>query len=431
MTPTLRIARLAAAGSVAVLAAGALAQPQQVVKPPIAQYWLDVATHSMAGMPELPGMPSLPSFMGGGGATGGNHYGNARGMTPGRWLDLALHTRNKPSGTEATHAIPAGMQMGNTLPLIPYVAPPRSVTTPHEPTEEGIPEPPKGRLLIYWGCSETVRSGQPRVIDLAGDPRAFGRAFGGRYAPDRGARVAPGYSIWPNEQNRTMVPRGASLVGEHAISGDGVPASMKFAIGAAQDLMPPIELSSSGALADSVALQWTAVPNARAYYLHAMGHAGSDMILWSSAETPDTGMGLFDYLPNATIDRWVGEKALLPPSTTRCAVPKGIFASGGESGAMLRMIAWGSELNLAHPPRPTDRRIPWEPEWNVRVRVKATTMAMLGAEISGAPEQAPGTRAGRRDGGEPASGEAGQESGSLIPGVPGGAIDAIRSIFGR
>ena len=98
---------------------------------------------------------------------------------------------------------------------------------------------------------------------------------------------------------------------------------------------------------------------------------------------------------------------------------------------MLRMIAWGSELNLAHPPRPTDRRIPWEPEWNVRVRVKATTMAMLGAEISGAPEQAPETRAGRRDRGEPASGEAGQESGSLIPGVPGGAIDAIRSIFGR
>jgi len=42
---------------------------------------------------------------------------------------------------------------------------------------------------------------------------------------------------------------------------------------------------------------------------------------------------------------------------TRCDVPKGIF--GEDSGGMLRMIAYGSELNMAYPPRPTDPKIAW------------------------------------------------------------------------
>lgn len=424
MKLSFRIVRVAAAGCAAGFAAGVAAQ--QVVKPPIAQYWIDVATHSMAGMPEMPGMPSLPAFMGGGAGTGSNHYGNARGMAPGRWLDLALHTRNKPSGSEAMHSIPAGMQMGSGLPLVPLAAKPRVEREDGDVTE-GVPERPTGRLLVYWGCGEAVRSGQPRVIELgSADPQAFGRAFAGRYAPDRGARVGPGYSIWPNEKNRTMVPRGASLAGAHAIGGEGVPASMKFAIGQAQDFMPAIELAASGALADSVALQWPAVRNARAYYLHAMASAGRDMVLWSSSETPDTGMGLLDYLSNATVDRWLGEKVLLPASTNRCAVPKGIFASGNDGGAMLRMIAWGSELNLAHPPRPSDPRTPWEPEWSARVRVKATTMAMLGADMPAASGQAPESQAAQ-------PGQAVQDMAPSIPGLPeaGRAIDAIRGIFGR
>ena len=76
--------------------------------------------------------------------------------------------------------------------------------------------------------------------------------------------------------------------------------------------MPAIELQSSGALKDSIALNWRNVTNARAYFLHAMGQVGdNDMVMWSSSETADTGMGLFDYLPNATIDRWIKDKVLL------------------------------------------------------------------------------------------------------------------------
>ena len=197
--------------------------------------------------------------------------------------------------------------------------------------------------------------------------------------------------LFPNERNRVSLSRESSLVGDHQIQGDGVPPSFKFTLGAAQDVMPAIELQSSGTPKDSIALNWRSVNQARAYFLHAMGTVGeNDMVMWSSSDTPDSGMGLFDYLPNATIDRWIKDKVLLTPETTQCAIPRGIFAAKdagagrrGDSGGMLRMIAYGSESNFAYPPRPADPKAVWEPDWAVRVRVKSSTMAMLGEEPSG------------------------------------------------
>jgi hypothetical protein len=47
---------------------------------------------------------------------------------------------------------------------------------------------------------------------------------------------------------------------------------------------------------------------------------------------------------------------------------------------MLRAIAYGTELNMAYPPRPTDPKIAWEPDWNVKLRVKSMTTTMMGME---------------------------------------------------
>jgi hypothetical protein len=436
-----------ALGCGALLAGPALAQ---TAKPPKAQLWMDLSTGSMAGMPEM----DLPAGMGGmlgglmggrggaGGPGGGNvHYGQARSMNimPPRVLDIALYNSLKP-GVEAEQAIPPGMRMGERLPLVP--------PKPQQPVREADPgetpeeyREPKGRILIYWGCGSEVRPGQPRVIDFSrGNPADWGKAFAGRYAPDRGARVGPSHALFPNEKNRVQLARDSSLVGEHQVQGEGVPASFKFALGAAQDIMPPIELQSRGGLQDSIALNWRGVTNARAYFLHAMGSVGeNDLVMWSSSETPDTGMGLFDYLPNATIDRWLREKVLLQPDTLQCAVPKGIFAAApggaarrGEGGGMLRMMAYGSESNFVHPSRPADPKAAWEPEWAVRVRVKSHTMAMLGEEQ--------GARGGAASRGAPMP--AGQDVPPSGPPATGGAepqpaiplpnpVNILRGIFGR
>ena len=100
------------------------------------------------------------------------------------------------------------------------------------------------------------------------------------------------------------------------------------------------------------------------------------MVIWTSSELPDMGFGLVDYQSNANIDKWLKEKVILPASATTCAVPKGIF--GEQAAGMLRMIAYGSEAFFAHPPRPTDPKIAWEPDWQTKVRVKSTFTSMLG-----------------------------------------------------
>ncbi|HYF44089.1 MAG TPA: hypothetical protein VEA35_16810 [Ramlibacter sp.] len=431
-----RVIPLAALCAVA-LSAGA----QSNVKPPKAQLWIDVSTGGMAGMPEMDNLPTggMGGLLGAGrpGAGAQQAYGQARGMNvmPARVLDIALHNSLKP-GVEAQQLVPPGLRMGDALPLVP--PPAQAAPREYEPGEmqEMQRDKPKGRILIYWGCGAEVRRGQPRVIDLArGNPAEMGSAFAGRYAPDRGARVSPQHALYPNEKARMNVPQGASLVGEHKVQGEGVPASMKFTLGEAQNLMPAIQLSTRGQLADSIGLSWQAVPHARAYYLHAMGQVGDDLVMWSSAETGDTGMGLFDYLPNATIDRWVKENVLLKPETTSCAVPKGIFAAPGGregSGAMARMMAWGSESNFVHPPRPADPRAAWEPEWSVRVRVKAGTMAMLGVEQqarggSAPPAQPQAVPAAATAPAAPANPVQGVID-AVVPGV-GGAV--IRGLFGR
>jgi hypothetical protein len=229
-----------------------------------------------------------------------------------------------------------------------------------------------------------------------------------------------------------MVPASASLVGEHGFTGQGVPEGFRFAIPAAQDIMPPIELVQRDAGGATV-LEWKVLPTARAYFIAAMGAKDGggrgdafEMVFWTSSEEPDTGSGLIDYQTNPAVDRWLKEKVLLAPTTTTCTVPKGIFGEG----AMLRMIAYGTELNLAHPPRPTDPKIAWEPQWAVKVRVKSVASSMLGMDMGSM------MRGGSR--GEPASerapaGDAAKKEEKAASPVDE-ALDAakrLRGLFGR
>ncbi len=344
-----------------ILTAAAAAQ-QQAVRPPVAQLWIDVATNTLAGPGGI-----LPS-------RGGNAFGNTRAAF-GRYVDIALQVRTRPQGIQAVQAIPQGMRLGPSLPLEPVRAtPPAASGGPGEP---GAMEQPKGRVLLYWGCGTDVRAGQPRVVDFSkATPQEWGAVLQGRFAPERGATAQPGHSIWPNDNDRRAVPDGASLQGDHVITGDGVPAGFRFALGSNQDLMPAIELATQGDPQGSISLRWRTIPTARAYFISALGAKDNDFIIWSSSELPEAGLGLLDYLSNANVERWTGDRVLLPSTATLCAVPRGIFA--GTDGAFVRMIAYGQETNLIHPPRPADPRTPWEQEWTVRVRVKSTVMTLLG-----------------------------------------------------
>lgn len=357
------------AGALAVVLAAASAGATEKERKPYTKYWMSVATQNMT----MPGMPEDTSLLGG--MLGGYGGGRQRSLL----LQLTV-PRPLPPSPEATHDIPPGQRMGETLPLlIPGESAPKRSETPERPTQF---EKPKARIVMYWGCGPEVRSGQPRILDTEKmSPAEFGKAFAGRAASPQyppAPRQGWIYAEWPNEQRRVEAPKDSSLKGEHRVHGS-YPPDIRFTLDEKRDFMAPVEFSSvAGGRAESIRFEWKPVPTAIGYF--ALATAADDrsgeMIIWTSSELPEAGFGLLDYLPSSDVRRFIKEKVVLGPEVKSCAIPKGIFKKSGS--AMLQFIAYGEELDVVFPPKPKDPKQPWEPLWAVKVRLKSTGMTPLG-----------------------------------------------------
>jgi hypothetical protein len=306
-------------------------------------------------------------------------FGGKGAFGPKRDLLLQLESPRQAGEPAANHGIPPGQNMGAALPLLT----PTSEKSEYVPTERSTPEQhekPKARMLIYWGCGETVGKGQPKVIDTAKmSPADFGKAFAGR-TPTRQTPPSPHkgwtYSEWPNRDDHTEIPKESSLVGSHKISGNYV-TDIPFSLDKQRDYMAPVVFSPLQAMANgALKVEWQSIPTAIGYFASAMGHnqETGESIFWSSSEVPEMGFALQDYLTPGDVSRFIKEKVVMPPSRTTCTVPP-VFPNG--QGGMLQFIAYGEELNLAYPPKPKDPKKAWQPEWAVKVRLKSTGMTAL------------------------------------------------------
>lgn len=367
----------------ALLAGMVLASPAaaQDKKSPVTVYWMSVAT----GEGGMSGAGMVGADLG---ALVGAAMMGGMGGAGQRSLTLQLSSPQAASGAPAAaHEIPAGMKMGTSLPLAsPKREPARaSGGVPAEPSDGGM-EKPEGKITLYWGCGEKVRSGQPRIYDMAKmDPAAFAKAFAGRSGRQQPPSQASGrtYGQWPNQDSSVAVPAQASLQGAHRVSGNYTP-EIRFTVGAAHDFMAPVKLTVHGSLEEPIALSWEAIPTAIGQFASVFA-ADDDggMVLWSSSNVQEPGWGLHDYLPAAEVEKWVKEGVLMAPRTTSCTIPAGIFAQAG--GAMLRFTAYGRELYVAWPEQPK------EPQWAVKLRLKSTAMLPLdeGGEGEESPDDTP------------------------------------------
>ncbi len=367
---------------------------KQVIKPPIAQYWMSVET--AAGM-SLPGMSSIVSGMMGGPGRGG------------RTMVLQLGSQQSAAAPKADHLVPAGLKMGESLPLAtPQRAKPERGSR-GEPGQGGM-ERPKGRMLLYWGCGDEVRAGQPVVLDFA--KMAEGRTPPNMVSHSVSAPAAPAlgrsrtYGEWPNAEEAKSVPDDASLKGEHTVKGNYSP-EIRFSLGEAHDFMEKVALSSAGSR-----FSWKALPAATGYFATLFGGSGgNEVVFWSSSEVQEMGSMLMDYVPPPEVARLVRAKVVMPPSTTECSVPGEVTQRAGGT-PMLNFIAYGPEANFAQPPRPSDPKIPWEIQWTAKARFKSTAQVMLGQSMAAPQREAPADR--------PAA-ESPVDQG----------IKALRGIFGR
>ena len=365
-----------AAALAAALPLAVAAQAQQQVRPPIAVYWMSVETAGGRGMELPPGMGSLMP----------------QGMAGGKRMKLELGS-SQAAGAEprAGHAIPPVLSMGQSLPLLT----PRSERAPARDDDEPEFERPQGRMLIYWGCGEKPRAGQPVIFDFANmNAQDAARAFRSvNISRLRGP--APGrnrtYGTWPNQEDARSVPANASLKGDHAITGNYSP-EIRFSVGDRHDFMEAIAFERVNKTAGGAfAVKWKAVPMATGYFATAMGQGDSqtDIVMWSSSDVQVMGQMLMDYLAPAEVARLIREKIVMPAQTIDCMVPAGIFK--GE-GSMFNFIAYGDELNLVQPPRPKDPKQVWEQEWAVKLRLKSTAMTLLAESEGGARGGRGGTR---------------------------------------
>jgi hypothetical protein len=379
-------------GAVALTAAAGSAQSQsrQVVTGPVATYWMSAQTTSGFGA----------GMMGGGGPGGrpGGRpsMGALMGMSMGRGggaqhgLVLQLGSSRAPTGApQAEHLPPQGLGAGPSLPLVtPQAAPQQRVE--EQPSMPREYQKPKGKMLIFWGCGDHARPGQPLVIDFA--QMAEGKVPPGMEAMTRGLGVTPmqppsparnrTYGEWPNPQARTTVPSEGSLVGPHTVRGDYSP-EIKFTLSQDQDFLAPLQfLTNAVGPMGSAQLGWNAVPNARGYLASVIGGGENDtVVLWTSSEVQASAFSLPDYLSNGDLARLVASHALLDPQTTRCAVPKEVVQAAPHG--MVQLAAYGGEANFSYPPRPTDPRQPWNIEWTVKVRYKSQTGGLLGMDMPG------------------------------------------------
>ena len=163
------------------------AQPKIDITPP-ANFTKGTPNYQMKFHTTSSGMPG----------SGGSH----------RMVNLELSAQPGPAGgavPSAWHMIPPGMQMGEYLPLVP----PARQSAPGHSGGRGDPgyKPEKMIIKTYWGCSDTVRPGQPNVLDTSKispqnmpDMSALAPKGAGAYGAYGGgpARTGKNMVLWPN-----------------------------------------------------------------------------------------------------------------------------------------------------------------------------------------------------------------------------------------
>ncbi len=425
-----------AAAVIAMLMCSGALHAQQKISGPQARYWLNAETGSgfaaqQAASPSGGGLGAVFGGLFGGGGGGG------AGSSATKTLRLDLGAARDANPASGQHNIPAALGMGASLPLL---GPERAAFEKRERlNERQVPEVEETegntRMLFFWGCGAQAGPGQPVILDMKQiqqgkmPPNMSGftvrdRTRGPGYGRDRG------YADWPNAKDDSRVPANASLAGDHMVTSNISP-EIRFAVSAANDYLGALTLSSAANSGGGTKLSWNAVDRSLGYFATAMGMRetspkNNDMVIWnSSAQRMLGGEELMGFLAPAEVSRLVGERVVMPPNSTECVIPKQALDAAGGQLFMSNLNAFGPELNVIHPPRPTDPRTEWKQEYAVKLRTRSYTGNM---DVMAAA----GSRGGAGNAGS--AGNTQQPAEAPSGGVPnplGGAGNILRGIFGR
>jgi hypothetical protein len=259
----------------------------------------------------------------------------------------------------------------------------------------GVYKTTKGQISFYWGCGEKAGPGQPVVLTfdklMRGENDPELQALEGSVSARGVRKPEPGnsktYGDWPHGDRKkknngleATFPTGSTLAGQHVIEGTYSP-KIDFTLPADKTFMEAVRYTATAVQpSGAIALSWNAPARATGYSIGVMApeRAGDDtanIVMWSSAERPATFIVMEDLTP-AEVNRLIGLKAVLPPSTTNCTVPAEVVKAT-KDGSVLMFTAFGDEATFIHPARPADPKVTWDQEWFSRVSFKSVRMDMV------------------------------------------------------
>ncbi len=295
---------------------------------------------------------------------------------PTRVLNIRLWSPTiAPKDATAVVAPPAGLGQGAKLNLDLYRA--QDTDTGGKIKDFDPDSNPEFTIKIYWGSSETVREGQPRVVSWGGldeDQKAAMREQA------REARATNSYfykagwttGFWPTSKQPGQIDKEASLVGKYSLTTNytgnveiDAPNNVTF--------LDPIDITSPNLerkidLKKFIAFTWKPIPNALGLYSSIFGMEGkSTMILWSSSEVFEPGlMGNMGFLQMAEVRNYVSRTVFMPGDRANVTVPIGIFQNA--DFAMMQMSGYGPGAALE-----TAQPLP-------RIQTKTSLQLMLGGK---------------------------------------------------
>jgi hypothetical protein len=299
---------------------------------------------------------------------------------PTRILNIRLWSKGiAASNAAASVAPPSGLKQGDKLDLELY-RPQAGDTGGKVKDFDPDSNPDKFTIKIYWGSSETVKEGQPKIFkwtDLGPDQQAAmkERARNARatasyfYKPD----WTTGY--WPTKKQAGQIDAAASLVGKYSLT-TNYTGNVEIEAPSNVNFLDAIALSSPNLdkkvdLNKFIPLAWPQIPNALGQSAMIMGMEGKNtMIMWSSSEVyQDALMGDLGFMQMSEVKDFVAKTIFMAGDRTSVNVPAGIFANA--DFAMLNMAGYGPGAALE-----TAQPLP-------RIQTKTSLMVMLGGKQMG------------------------------------------------
>ena len=324
----------------------------------------------MAGMQLMKDLPQLPPGM---------------KMPPGmemltgkasRLLNIRLWSPSiAPQDAFAKVTPPAGLKQGKELKLDLYR--PTGSTATGQGGQFDPASNPNFTIKMYWGSSETVKEGQPKVIVWKGLTPEQQAAMNERA---RDARAGSSYfykpnwttGYWPAKNQPGTIDPDASLTGTYTLSTN---YAGNVAIDAPENVnfLAPFEINSPNLeqkidFNKAINFKWNTIPNLLGQSASIIGMEGQNtLIMWSSAEVFVEGlMGDLGYLQMSEVRDHVSNNVFMPGDRTQVDVPAGIFKDADM--AMMTMAGYGpgTALDNAQP-------LP-------RIQTKSTLSIMLGGK---------------------------------------------------